>query len=366
MTSVAKPGSVLLEARGLSKHYPVRRGLVLRREVGQVRAVDGVSLDLRRGETLAVVGESGCGKSTLARLLLRLIEATSGSITFDGVELGRLDREAMRRMRRRMQMIFQDPYASLNPRLSIRRILIEPMALHLALTPDELEREMQALLKVVGLQPFHADRFPHEFSGGQRQRIGIARALATKPELVVCDEPVSALDVSIQAHVINLLEDLKREFHLSYVFIAHDLAVVRHIADRIAVMYLGEIVEIGDKRELTGAPRHPYTRALLSAVPFPDPGSREPKPVLQGDVPSPLQQPPGCKFHPRCPFAVDRCKAERPVLRRLPGGIEAACHRVEELPAWTPRRSEGLSPAVAARQAALANAARISAPAEPA
>ncbi|RTL68997.1 MAG: dipeptide ABC transporter ATP-binding protein [Hyphomicrobiales bacterium] len=353
-----KPGSILLEARNLTKHYPVRRGLVFRREVGPVRAVDGVSLDLKRGETLAIVGESGCGKSTLARLLLRLIEATSGSVTFDGTNLQALDREAMRGMRRRMQMIFQDPYASLNPRLSIRRILIEPMALHLKLSPSELEREMLSLLNVVGLQPFHADRYPHEFSGGQRQRIGIARALATKPDLVVCDEPVSALDVSIQAHVINLLEDLKRDFHLSYVFIAHDLAVVRHIADRIAVMYLGEIVEIGDKGDVTRAPRHPYTRALLAAVPHPEPGIRDAKPVLEGDLPSPLQQPAGCKFHPRCPFAVDRCKSERPALRPLPGGIEAACHRAEHLPAWQRYRAAPISAAITARQSAIANAAK--------
>ncbi len=353
-----KPGTILLEARNLTKHYSIRRGLVFRREVGRVRAVDGVSLDLKRGETLAIVGESGCGKSTLARLFLRLIEPTSGSVTFNGTNLHALDREAMRSMRRRMQMIFQDPYASLNPRLSIRRILIEPMALHLKLSAGELERQMLSLLTVVGLQPFHADRYPHEFSGGQRQRIGIARALATKPDLVVCDEPVSALDVSIQAHVINLLEDLKRDFHLSYIFIAHDLAVVRHIADRIAVMYLGEIVEIGDKRELTRSPRHPYTRALLAAVPHPEPGNRDPKPVLQDDLPSPLKQPTGCKFHPRCPFAVERCRSERPELRPLPGGIEAACHRADELPVWQPHRAAATSPAIAARQAAIANAAK--------
>ncbi len=355
---------VLLKVRNLTKHYPVRRGLVLRREIGRVRAVDGVSFDLRRGETLAVVGESGCGKSTLARLVLRLIEPTSGGVTFAGTDLVNLDREALRHMRRRMQMIFQDPYASLNPRLSIRRILIEPMALHLKLSADDLEREMQALLKVVGLAPYHAERYPHEFSGGQRQRIGIARALATKPELVVCDEPVSALDVSIQAHVINLLEDLKRDFNLSYIFIAHDLAVVRHIADRIAVMYLGEIVEIGDKGAVTITPRHPYTRALLAAVPYPDPSVREAKPVLQGDVPSPLKVPSGCKFHPRCPFSVERCRTERPPLRAMPDGTEIACHRVEELPSWQPYRGAGLTPAIAARLAAIAAAGKSAASVE--
>ena len=345
--------NALLDVKDLVKHFPVRRGLVLRREIGRVRAVDGVSLQVMRGETLAVVGESGCGKSTLARLVLRLIEPTSGSVKFDGVELTELVREPLRHFRRRAQMIFQDPFASLNPRLSIRRILAEPMDLHLHLPPQEREAQIQALLKVVGLAPYHADRFPHEFSGGQRQRIGIARALATKPDLIVCDEPVSALDVSIQAHVINLLDDLKRDFGLSYIFIAHDLAVVRHIADRIAVMYLGNIVEIGDKRTLMATPQHPYTRALLAAVPQPEPRARAAAALLQGDVPSPLNPPSGCKFNPRCPFAVDRCRNETPQLSASTAGTIVACHRVGELPAWHPYRGNGTPAAVKNRQAII-------------
>ncbi len=334
----------LLDVQSLVKHFPVRRGLLVKREIGRVRAVDDVSFQLKRGETLAVVGESGCGKSTLARLVLRLLDATSGKVIFDGVDLGSLSREELRKFRRRAQMIFQDPFASLNPRLSIRNILAEPIELHLQLSPEETDRRVQELLQVVGLTRAHGERYPHEFSGGQRQRIGIARALSTRPDLIVCDEPVSALDVSIQAHVINLLADLRRDFGLSYIFIAHDLAVVRHIADRIAVMYLGDIVEIGDKRTITAAPRHPYTRALLAAVPRPEPGSRSAS-VLQGDVPSPLNPPPGCKFHPRCSFAVDRCKTERPKLRPA-SGIDVACHRVGELPQWSPQRGDGIAPVV--------------------
>ncbi len=355
-------GAALLDVKVLVKHFPVRRGLVMKREIGRVRAVDGVSFQLRRGETLAVVGESGCGKSTLARLVLRLIEASSGTVTFDGIDVGALEREPLRRLRRRAQMIFQDPFASLNPRLSVRRLLAEPMQLHLDLSEDEIEREVQALLSVVGLAAYHADRFPHEFSGGQRQRIGIARALATKPELIVCDEPVSALDVSIQAHVINLLGDLKRDFGLSYIFIAHDLAVVRHIADRIAVMYLGEIVEIGDKTTLTTSPRHPYTRALLAAVPHPEPKARDAKSVLQGDVPSPLNPPPGCKFHTRCPFAVDRCKAERPMLRSDANGMQVACHRADELPTWNAYRGAGFPTVIRSRLDVIARKRQADSP----
>jgi oligopeptide transport system ATP-binding protein len=346
--------AALLEVRDLVKHFPVRRGIVFPRTVGHVQAVNGVSLALRRGETLALVGESGCGKSTLGRLLLRLIEPTSGSVRFDGIDVSGLAPQALRALRRRMQMIFQDPFASLHPRLSVGRILAEPIELHLKLPSRVVRERVQELLAVVGLAPYHAERYPHEFSGGQRQRIGIARALATRPELVVCDEPVSALDVSIQAHIINLLGDLKQEFGLSYIFIAHDLAVVRHIADRIAVMYLGEIVEIGDKRAVTAAPRHPYTRALLSAVPRPEAGRRQARSIPMGDVPSPLAPPPGCKFHPRCPLAVARCKTEAPPLRTLADGRQAACHRVEEIPPWQGVEGAGFSPAVRARLEVIA------------
>jgi oligopeptide transport system ATP-binding protein len=345
----------LLEANGLLKHFPIRRGLVLPKEIGRVRAVDGVSFTLARGETLAIVGESGCGKSTLGRLLLRLIEPTSGSVRFDGTDLTGLPKAALRAARRRMQMIFQDPFASLNPRLPVRAILAEPLRLHLRLGPAEISRRVHELLGLVGLSGFHAERYPHEFSGGQRQRIGIARALATNPELIVCDEPVSALDVSIQAHVINLLNDLKRKFALSYVFISHDLAVVRHIADRVAVMYLGEIVEIGAKHAVIGTPRHPYTQALLSAVPRPE-VTAAPREVPRGDVPSPLNPPSGCRFHPRCVHAVARCRAERPALVTQADGRAVACHRVGEIPGWTIAGGSGLSPVVRKRLEIIAAA----------
>jgi oligopeptide/dipeptide ABC transporter ATP-binding protein len=276
-------------------------------------------------------------------------------VCFDGIDVRGLDSHALRALRRRMQMIFQDPFASLNPRLSVGRILSEPIELHLKLPPVEVRERVQELLSVVGLAPYHADRFPHEFSGGQRQRIGIARALATRPDLIICDEPVSALDVSIQAHIINLLGDLKQQFGLSYIFIAHDLAVVRHIADRIAVMYLGEIVETGDKRAVTGTPRHPYTRALLSAVPRPEAGRRRTRSIPMGDVPSPLAPPLGCKFHPRCPFAVERCTTEAPELRTLADGRQAACHRIEELPTWQGVAGMGYSPVVRARLEVIAS-----------
>jgi peptide/nickel transport system ATP-binding protein len=350
------PGEALLQAKAVIKHFPVRRGLVFPREIGRVQAVNGVSLTLDRGETLAIVGESGCGKSTLGRLLLRLIEPTAGEVSFDGIDVRALDRRALRALRRRMQMIFQDPFASLHPRLSVRRILAEPIELHLKLPPAEVRSHVQELLSVVGLAPHHADRYPHEFSGGQRQRIGIARALATRPELIVCDEPVSALDVSIQAHIINLLAGLKAKFGLSYIFIAHDLAVVRHIADRIAVMYLGEIVEVGRKQDIADNPRHPYTRALLAAVPRPEGGRRMSRPVLQGDVPSPLNPPSGCKFHPRCPFAAAVCREEPPVLRPLPDGRHVACHRVDDMPPWKTSGSAGIAPNISRRLKILAEA----------
>ncbi|WP_342362091.1 dipeptide ABC transporter ATP-binding protein [Terrarubrum flagellatum] len=320
----------LLEVSGLTKHFPITGAFG--RSIGAVKAVDGVSFTLKRGETLALVGESGCGKSTTGRLILRLIEATSGNIRFDGADVRALHKTALRALRRRMQIIFQDPFASLNPRMSVADILAEPLILHGLAKPADVTPKMQELLRVVGLGPQHAERFPHEFSGGQRQRIGVARALATRPDLVVCDEPVSALDVSIQAQVVNLLQDLQSQFGLSYIFIAHDLAVVKHIATRVAVMYLGRIVELADKRTLYAAPRHPYTQALLAAAPLPAPGLREGRAILQGDAPSPANPPPGCAFHPRCIHARDRCQVERPDLRALPGGAQVACHFAEALP----------------------------------
>ena len=295
----------LLEVTDLTKHYPVRQGIVMARQVGTVRAVDGVSFRIERGETLALVGESGCGKSTTARLVLRLIEPTSGTVRFDGQEVSGA---ALRTLRRRVQVVFQDPYASLNPRLRVGETIAEPMEVHGIGDAKSREARVQELLRLVGLAPFHVQRYPHEFSGGQRQRIGIARALAVQPDLIVCDEPVSALDVSIQAQVVNLLKDLQRQFGLSYLFIAHDLAVVRHMADRVAVMYLGQIVETAPKRDLFAAPRHPYTRALLRAIPHPDPRRRGQVTPLGGDVPSPMNPPSGCRFHTRCPFVKDICR----------------------------------------------------------
>ena len=319
-----------LQVENLVKHFPVGGGL-FGKPKGVVKAVDGVSLTLRRGETLALVGESGCGKSTLGRLILRLIEPTSGEIRLDGTDVRALKKGDLRRLRRRMQIVFQAPFASLNPRLSVAQILAEPLELH-GLTRGEATRQrVHELLRLVGLSPEHGERFPHEFSGGQRQRIGVARALATNPDLVVCDEPVSALDVSVQAQVVNLLQDLQKRLGLSYLFIAHDLAVVKHIADRVAVMYLGRIVEIGDKRVVYDDPRHPYTQALLSAAPRPDPLGERERVILQGDVPSPLSPPSGCTFHTRCPHARDRCRVEAPPLRPIGTGREAACHFAEEM-----------------------------------
>ena len=318
----------LLQVTGLVKHFPVRRG-VFARVSGAVRAVDGVDFEIAAGETLGVVGESGCGKSTLGRLVLRLLEPTAGRIRFDGHDLGTLDDSALRALRRSMQIIFQDPYSSLNPRMTVEQTLAEPLMLHRLHVGRQRERVAE-LLRTVGLAGEHMRRYPHEFSGGQRQRIGIARALAGEPRLIVCDEAVSALDVSVQAQVINLLQDLQRRFGLAYLFIAHDLAVVKHIASRIAVMYLGRVVEIADKRALFDAPRHPYTQALLSAIPLPEPGLARERVLLPGDVPSPLAPPPGCHFHTRCAHARERCAREAPPLT-AEHGHGVACHFWREI-----------------------------------
>ena len=323
-----KNGETLLEVSGLAKHFPTRGGL-FHRAHGEVRAVDGVDFTIRRGETLALVGESGCGKTTTGRCVLQLERPTRGQIVFEGKDITGLSEQALRKVRRRMQVIFQDPYSSLNPRMTVGEILAEPIKVH-GIISDRAKREarVRQLLEEVGLLPQHAQRYPHQLSGGQRQRVGIARALAMEPSLIVCDEPVSALDVSIQAQIINLLEDLQSRLGLTYLFIAHDLSVVRHISDRVAVMYLGKIVELADRQALYENPLHPYTRALLSAVPIPDPkleATRE-RMVLRGEVPSPLNPPSGCVFHPRCPMAESRCSAEIPPLRELKPGHWAACH----------------------------------------
>ena len=316
----------LLRVKNLIKHFPVRGGL-FGRQVDKVHAVDGVSFELATGETLGVVGESGCGKSTTGRCILRLIEPTSGEVWFEGKNITELDREGLRATSRDMQIIFQDPYASLNPRMTVGAIIGEPLTIHkLTKSSAEYQDRIVELLETVGLNADHLRRYPHEFSGGQRQRIGIARALAVKPKLIVCDEPVSALDVSIQAQVINLLEDLQEKFDLTYLFIAHDLSVVEHISDRVAVMYLGRVVEIAPARDLYTTPKHPYTEALLSAVPIPEPGLKRTRIRLVGDVPNPINPPTGCHFHPRCPKAFDRCKVESPVLKQAADGHWAACH----------------------------------------
>ncbi len=339
LTKDAAPGDTLLKVTGLQKHFPIKKGL-LQRQVGAVRAVDGIDFEVRAGETLGVVGESGCGKSTMGRLITRLLEPTAGKVEFEGKDITHLGVGGMRPLRRDVQMIFQDPYSSLNPRHTIGTIVSAPFKLQGVQPEGGVKKEVQRLLSVVGLNPEHYNRYPHEFSGGQRQRIGIARALALNPKLVVADEPVSALDVSIQAQVVNLLDDLQSELGLTYVIIAHDLSVVRHVSDRIAVMYLGKIMELADRDLLYKTPMHPYTKALMSAVPIPDParrGAKSERILLKGDVPSPIAPPSGCRFHTRCWKATQICTTTEPPLKELRPGQQVACHHPENFEDQAPQ-----------------------------
>src|ERR1700749_4422037 len=321
-------GTPLVQVRDLTKHFPITQGIVFQRQIGAVKAVDGVSFDVKRGETLGIVGETGCGKSTTARLLVRLLGPTSGTILFEGEDIATRNKDEVKALHREVQMVFQDPYSSLNPRKTVGSIIAEPFAIHgLLKGSGERRKRVQELMDRVGLNPEHYNRYPHEFSGGQRQRIGVARAIALEPKLLVADEPVSALDVSIQAQVLNLLRNLQREMGLTLIFIAHDLSVVRHMCDRVAVMYLGRIVELADSDVLYTSPRHPYTGALLSAVPVPDPtGGKRDRQLLSGDVPSPANPPQACRFHTRCPQAQAKCSQDEPLLESKPGGSIAACH----------------------------------------
>lgn len=320
---------VILEVRNLKKYFPINRGIIFSKHVGDVKAVDDVSFYIRRGETLGLVGESGCGKSTIARTIIRLIDPTDGQIIFDGIDITKLSFKELRKIRKDMQIIFQDPYSSLNPRMTVSEIIGEPLQVHgIVKSSKEKEKKVQELLELVGLAPYHATRYPHEFSGGQRQRIGIARALALNPKFIVADEPTSALDVSIRSQIINLMQDLQKNLKLTYLFISHDLAVIRHICDRIAVMYLGKLVELASNDDLYNSPLHPYTQALLSAIPIPDPEvvEKRKKIVLSGDVPSPVNPPSGCRFYPRCPSVMDICSEEEPKLKEIKPGHFVACH----------------------------------------
>ena len=338
-TSVNGSEGVLLHVDKLKMHFPITKGIIFQRQVGAIKAVDGISFDMYKGETLGLVGESGCGKSTTGRAILQLYRPTSGEVVFEGIDLVATKGEDLRKMRRRMQMIFQDPYASLNPRMTVGSIIGEPLEVHnIGANRAERQERVQELLKIVGLNPYFVNRYPHEFSGGQRQRIGVARALAVNPAFIVCDEPISALDVSIQAQVINLLEDLQEELGLTYLFIAHDLSVVRHISNRIAVMYLGKMVELADRDDLYANPLHPYTQALLSAVPIPDPAIelKRKRIILEGDVPSPANPPQGCHFCTRCPRVMDVCRTEEPPFKDYGSGHFAACWLYEDVPGKTP------------------------------
>ena len=333
-------GEVLLSVQNLKMHFPITRGIILQRQVGSIKAVDGITFELMRGETLGLVGESGCGKSTTGRAILQLYEPTAGEVVFEGQDLTDINSGDLRRMRRRMQMIFQDPYASLNPRMTVGSIVGEPLEVHkIGGSRREQQQRVQELLEIVGLNPYFINRYPHEFSGGQRQRIGVARALAVNPSFIVCDEPISALDVSIQAQVINLLEDLQSEMGLTYLFIAHDLSVVRHISDRIAVMYLGKIVELADREVLYENPLHPYTQALLSAVPIPDPQveKKRQRIILEGDVPSPAEPPTGCNFNTRCPQVMDICHQYEPSFTDIGDGHRVACFLYDQVEALDER-----------------------------
>jgi len=327
---MAMSQEILLKVENLVKHFPIMKGALIRRQVGAVRAVDGLSFDVYRGETLGLVGESGCGKSTTGRAILQLHRPTSGSVLFEGRDLVKTKGEELRLMRRKMQMIFQDPYASLNPRMTVGEIIGEPLTVHGIMDRKASEKRVEELLALVGLNPAYANHYPHEFSGGQRQRVGVARALALNPSLIVCDEPISALDVSIQAQVVNLLEDLQKQLGLTYLFIAHDLSMVRHISNRVAVMYLGVMVELASRDDVYYHPLHPYTQALLSAVPIPDPVAEEKRQrqILKGEIPSPINPPSGCRFRTRCPHATDICEEKRPEWREVTPGHFVACHLV--------------------------------------